>query len=116
MDSFPIAKSPLLLGYSEQQRDTRLFTNVASGNKKVRNTTTVAKIPVTEVYILSDQEKEAVDSFWRVTLGRGTKPFTKQHPSKKVSKVYNFVESGAPSYQAVSSDKWQVTLPLEYLD
>lgn len=83
--------SPLVNGYNRSLTETRLRTPNSSGADKVRNRYTAAVESVTEPYVLTVAQKEALETFYKSTLKNGALRFIKKEPESGNDSEYRFV-------------------------
>jgi len=83
--------SPLVNGYNRSLTDTRLRTQNQSGADKMRNRYTAAVENVTEPYVLTSAQKEALELFYKSTLKNGSLRFIKREPESGNDREYRFV-------------------------
>ena len=104
--------SPLVNGYNRSLTDTRLRTQNQSGADKVRNRYTAAVENITEPYVLTVAQKEALETFYKSTLKNGSLRFIKREPESGNDREYRFVN---PLSFVKAGIYYTITLNLELM-
>ena len=99
--------------YKENPPDTLLRSAVDVGIAKQRSRTTGAARPITATLLLTLDQVETLDDFYKNELGFGALSFDWKHPRTNVPSTFRF--TSVPTYPAASSITFRVTLPLEIL-
>lgn len=110
-----LPQSPLLNGYNRTPMSSQIEFDVDAGSPKIRNRATAMPDNVEESYVLSNSEKELLDTFWRDTTMRGVIPFLKQNPETKTTATYQF-RGGSPIQAEKIADIWSVQIQLRLLN
>jgi hypothetical protein len=104
--------SPLVNGYNRSLTDTRLRTSNQSGAEKVRNRYTAAVENIMEPYVLTVEQKEALETFYKSTLKNGALRFVKKEPESGNDREYRFVN---PLSFVKAGPYYTTTLSLEIM-
>ena len=113
MPDWPIAPFPQVperAGYSEDEVDNVIRSQMGYGPAKLRQRTTAVLNNSTQVFTLTDADKATFEAFyatnksiafnWNNTLGLGTQS-------------YRFL--APPRYQEITCDQWKLQVQLERL-
>lgn len=85
-------KCPLIEGYSENPRDSRLISMPDAGLAKIRNRYKAVPYDITERYILTKDEYIQFLTWYENDIQRGATTFIKKHPILDVNREYRFTE------------------------
>lgn len=107
-----LPSSPLVAGYNRSLTDTRLRTQNQSGADKMRNRYTAAVENVTEPYVLTVEQKEALETFYKSSLKNGSLRFIKREPESGNDREYRFV---SPLTFTKAGIYYTITLNLEIM-
>lgn len=105
---------PTITGYNRTPISSRFTFDVDAGTPKERNRATAMPEDVTERYILTNAQKEALETFWRTSTKRGVIPFLKIEPESRNTRLYQFRgEIGSGNY--IDGQKWEYIINLRLL-
>lgn len=115
MSSWPntLPDYPTYSGYARQVQGNKLTFTPDAGTPKERNRTTTMPDKVSERYVLTVEQYNALENFWRNTCRNGVLPFSKPNPETKNTDLYKF--DGDLPAPAIAG-QWRVlTITLERL-
>lgn len=103
---------PLVDGWSEQQQDSVLRSEVDAGTAKIRRRFTAASTFMNCRFALTNFQKQELDQFWRDTAKRGSLAFNWTHPQTYEAIECRFL---APPSYVPNEQEVIATVPLEIL-
>lgn len=109
----------LFAGASEKEEESRLISAMDSGPASVRNRFTSAPIIVKTSIVLTGEQKQTFDTFFRTTLNHGTSTFEWKEPTNDATVNYRFKEK--PEWNCIRPDPvpnnrlWNSVLTLEII-
>lgn len=108
--SLDLPQSPLVNGYSSNRVPNQLDFQTDVGPAKTRRRSTATPTVVNENYILTDAQKNTLDTFYSVTTKDGSDEFTKPNPETGSTSIYKFIN---PPQYSRAGIYWSVQLALE---
>lgn len=105
---------PLMAGYNETEPDTLIETAMETGVPKARQRFTAGTRPIQcSVKLQSQAQKDALSTFYRVTLAGGALPFTWAGLSAPTTGgTGRFRIAKPPSYSRSGADRWLAQLAI----
>ncbi len=100
-------------GFSEQEPDLLLRSEMDAGPAKLRRRFTAGVRPVTTTLILTQTQKATLSTFFGTTLSGGALSFDWVLPNTATTATYRF--TGPPVYQALGNNLFSAQLNLEVL-
>ena len=102
-----------LLGYTEKITSPLIRSEMETGSPKVRRRFTSAIRTFNVRFILTKAQVATLETFYVTTTNYGADAFTFENWRTDASVSMRFVDS--PSYTAISTDIWEVSMELEQL-
>ena len=105
-----LPQSPLLRGYQRTMPDLIVQTEMDAGTPKARQRFTAASEPVTWNTLLTDVQKDTLETFYKTTVAGGALSFDITLPDVTGTSSVRIIEQ--PSFVALKDDLWSVSLKM----
>ncbi len=99
---------PLISGYQEGEPRLSIASQTDIGPPKVRKRATVGIAPITMQFIMTSDQIDIFQTFYRDTTAAGSLPFQMTHPRKGTTVNILFNPEQAPNWTALSANLFRV--------